>query len=322
MKVFLLVASTVLWLTTATLRAADHLDAPLVGADGRTDINDLYVFQSPTNPSNTVMIMTVNPLAGVMSGFDFDPKASYDFNVDIDGDAIQDYTVRTEFSNPNRRTGEQRYKVRLLMPRGKKTLANGKTGESTSVRGGGKVAVGVYDDPFFFDLVGFQNGLAFDGTDFFAGLNVTAIAVEVPSSLFETNTIGVWASTEDRAGQIDRIGRPAINTVLIPSDRKDEFNFGVPADDFVDFGADVNAAITGLSGDADYAETLTGILLPDVLTVDTSDPAGFLNGRQLVDDVIDIELFVLTMGAFTAGDGVDMNDVPFSDRFPYLAPAH
>ena len=27
--------------------ASDHLDAPLVKKDGRTDINDVYVFQSP-----------------------------------------------------------------------------------------------------------------------------------------------------------------------------------------------------------------------------------------------------------------------------------
>ena len=47
--------------------AADHLDAPFVKTDGRIDINDVYVFQSPTNADNTVLAMTVNPAAGVLS---------------------------------------------------------------------------------------------------------------------------------------------------------------------------------------------------------------------------------------------------------------
>jgi hypothetical protein len=116
------------------------------------------------------------------------------------------------------------------------------------------------------------------------------------------------------------MGRPAINTVLIPSNRKDEFNQTAPEQDSASFGDDVRTAITGLSSAAN-ASALTDILLPDVLTFDTSNSAGFLNGRQLADDVIDAELGLLTEGALT-GDGVDMNDVPFLSAFPYLAPAH
>ncbi|HSB86400.1 MAG TPA: DUF4331 family protein, partial [Ilumatobacteraceae bacterium] len=67
--------------------AADHLDAPGVKADGRTDINDVYAFKSPTNTDNTVLIMTVNPLAGVVSGTTFHPDATYRFNIDDNGDA-------------------------------------------------------------------------------------------------------------------------------------------------------------------------------------------------------------------------------------------
>ena len=48
-------------------QAADHLEAPLVQADGRTDINDLYAFQSPEDPSKTVLVMTVNPGFGGQS---------------------------------------------------------------------------------------------------------------------------------------------------------------------------------------------------------------------------------------------------------------
>ena len=59
------------------------------------------------------------------------------------------------------------------------------------------------------------------GTDFFAGLDVSAIVLEVPSSELngaDTN-IGVWARTLNQNGdQIDRVGRPAINTALIVGD--------------------------------------------------------------------------------------------------------
>jgi hypothetical protein len=55
------------------------------------------------------------------------------------------------------------------------------------------------------------------------------------------------------------------------------------------------------------------------------DVAGFPNGRRLADDVTDIELRVVA-GALLdppntvpLGDGVDTNDKPFSDTFPYVA---
>jgi hypothetical protein len=56
-----------------------------------------------------------------------------------------------------------------------------------------------------------------------------------------------------------------------------------------------------------------------VLTFDTSNASGFLNGRQLANDVIDAELNLLTKGAVT-GDGVNGNNVSFLGAFPYLAP--
>ena len=70
------------------------------------------------------------------------------------------------------------------------------------------------------------------------------------------------------------------------------------------------------------ADALTPILLADILTFDTSNADGFLNGRQLADDVIDAELTLLTASDSPFGDGVDMNDVAFSDTFPYLGEAH
>jgi hypothetical protein len=69
---------------------------------------------------------------------------------------------------------------------------------------------------------------------------------------------------------------------------------------------------------------------PNRLGVLGGDNAGFPNGRRLADDVVDIELRALA-GATPLtpefnkppnnqlGDGVNANDVPFLNRFPYVA---
>ncbi len=292
------------------VRASDHLDAPALQAagNGDRDINDLYVFQSPANANNTVLIMTVNPFAGVMSGTTFGTDVGYEFQVDNNGDAVADVTYNATFD-----AGQN-----VTLKRNGSTVVTGNAATSLPIPSGGMVQTGLFDDPFFFDLAGFQNEFMFTGDDAFAGADVSAIVLEIPSSELGGPDVGVWARTLSAGNQVDRVGRPAINTVLIPSARKDEFNQSAPDQDPADFGADVLAAITALSN-ATNAATLTDILLPDVLTFDTSNSAGFLNGRQLADDVIDAELNLLTAGAVT-GDGVNMNDVTFRSSFPYLAP--
>jgi hypothetical protein len=259
--------------------------------------------------------MTVNPFAGVVSGTTFRPGASYDIKIDNTGDAVADVTYSASFTDTG--SGQS---INLL--RNGTSISKGAVGGAIGVSSGGTLQAGVFDDPFFFDLAGFENGLMFIGDDTIAGSNISAIVLEVPSSELGTN-IGVWATTSVGGSQIDRSGRPAINTVLIPSDRKNEFNQTSPADDPSLFAADVQASIESLNGgDATHASTLTSILLPDVLTFDTSSAAGFLNGRGLADDVIDAELTLLTNSASPIGDGVDANDLAFPGTFPYLAAAH
>jgi hypothetical protein len=62
---------------------------------------------------------------------------------------------------------------------------------------------------------------------------------------------------------------------------------------------------------------------PNRLGVLAKDNGGYPNGRRLTDDAVDIDLQVVA-GALKGnkvplGDGVDQNDVPFLDEFPYLA---
>lgn len=322
-----------------TSGAADHQEAPLVAADGRTDINDLYAF---TNGPNTVLIMTVNPAAGVLSPTTFDDDAVYRFIIDNDGDAKRDKTIRVRFGEPDG-DGNQRVTIRGA---GGKGRTRGTTGETITLPGGGQGIVGTFDDPFFFDLEAFFGDVKGKGTrsfcdgsevDFFAGLNVSAIVLEVPTASLTDgdSTFSVWGETRNSSGRIDRMGKPAISTVLIDDGNEDAFNSNRPRRDVRKWADEVSANLQLLSGldgdgyDAATADSIARLLLPDVLTLDTNSSEGFvpaLNGRQLADDVIDFELFVVTGGLTSApvldSDCVDANDVPFPTAFPYLAPGH
>ena len=325
--------------------AADHLDAPGLtppGGDTRMDITDVYAFQSPSNSENTVLIMGVNPLAGVLNDGTFRAgNASYAFKIDTDGDARENLTFRITFSRPDNSLA-QRVTIGLnpgvdsdLGGPMRNRIGKGMTNEVIALDGGGMLFAGVMDDPFFFDLEGF---LALDfcapgeeRPNFFAGLNISAIVVEVPGAWFDTNNIGVWARTVANSQQIDRMGRPAINTVFIPNNplepqgtepsMKNKFNAALPRNDQKRFRAEVVDTLKIFYGDDEATiNALADVLLPDILTLDTSDASGFLNGRGLADDVIDAEYALVTNGTVTT-DCVG-NDSAFTDTFPYLAPAN
>jgi hypothetical protein len=295
--------------------AADHLDAPGLtppGGDLRTDITDIYAFQSPATSSDAVLIMDVNPAAGVFGGTTFKAGAYYEIKLDTNGDAKEDMTYRVVFGTPNG-GGVQSVKVMKLPASGGSTvIGTGSTGSTITLNGGGKLIAGLYDDPFFFDLAAFlhdvkhvDNGRSFcDGntTNFFYGLNVNSIVLELPRTNLGTDNVGYWGRTVWNNVQIDRMGRPAINTVFIPSNMKNAYNAGKPRNDVRDFST--------------YLGSFASALLPDILTVDFGSTSGFLNGRKLADDVIDIELNLVTSGAITT-DCVP-NDSTFSNSFPYL----
>ena len=86
--------------------------------------------------------------------------------------------------------------------------------------------------------------------------------------------------------------------------------------DLVALTGDVVDTLLSLGNSQARADALANILLPDILTYDTSSSAGFLNGRKLTDDVIDAELGLITNNAVTT-DCVN-NDSTFLSGFPYL----
>jgi hypothetical protein len=314
---------------------ADHRDAPLTKDSPKADINDVYAFKSG---NNLVIAMTVNPLTSPANtgSLSLDPNTVYQFKIDKNGDAIADTAIKLTFSGSG---PVQDVTVRQAQGSAASTndasgdvVAQGKTSAGSGVTviegQGGKFYVGPRDDPFFFDLAGFQNGLNFTGVDTFKGTNITAIVVEIPaqfvSALSTNGALGVWATTNrpNSLGvyeQLDRMGRPAINTVFIPSDQKDAFNQNGPDKDVSLYTDEVKAALDSLASPS--TDTLAGLLLPDILTIDTTKAVGYLNGRDLDDDVIDISLQAIT-GNTAATDKVNANDKAFGTTFPYLAAPH
>ncbi|HVM17525.1 MAG TPA: DUF4331 domain-containing protein [Gaiellaceae bacterium] len=123
-----------------------------------------------------------------------------------------------------------------------------------------------------FDTLAFRRfpGNAGGGKDFFAGYAVHTVSLQIPISQLQArnNIIGVWSTTErpaltvrtvnvktrvrvkgkvrtrivrrqvvgNRFVQVSRLGNPLVNEVLIPTNRKDEWNRGTPRDDGTKFG--------------------------------------------------------------------------------------
>ncbi|HYO42277.1 MAG TPA: DUF4331 family protein [Candidatus Limnocylindrales bacterium] len=369
--------------------AADHLDAPAAKADHRVDITDVYAFRSGAR--DTTLVLNVDGLLtpAASKAATYRTDSLYELKVDRDQDGTADLAYRVRFSDAWRNqdgTKSQRYVVRRET--GKEAARNVWSGSVVArglttpykhsinsgwVSGGGSIFAGVRDDPFFFDLpgfVGFKEELLggstdlntllgdFTGNDTFAGTNVLSIAIKLPNAKLggTGNTVGVFATTSVRSNggwkQIDRMGRPAINTVfnglLLPSDNdyngleKDAFNVQGPSKDRGTSTDNVTTVLNAIgnvltvNGATPYTageiSAIAGVLLPDELTIKLGSSASFasgtslatlgLNGRQLGDDVIDAEFALLTNFVITTGDGVAANDRAFRSTFPYLAGPH
>jgi hypothetical protein len=323
--------------------------------DARVDITDHYAFQKPGDRHRSILILNVNPLAPTHAD-EFRHDAVYETLVDTNGDAKPDIAFRYRFSRKEH--GQQFARVtRVELERELEDghlereheadvlvqhapVSFGSQAHITRGEHGVRFFAGFRSDPFFFDLLGFLNGLKFTGSDFFIDKNVFGIVLDVPNRLLGTNPkIGVWTRTlvpmtlqPDHLTQADQMGRPAINTVFNHGNDKNLFNVTPPAkqrqlrsvdpptagETFLDKFRDELEALGGYS--AAQALGIAKILLPDVLTFDYSSAAGFLNGRRLQDDVIDIELNLVTNGKVT-GDGVGPH-TDYLSEFPYLGKPH
>jgi Domain of unknown function (DUF4331) len=227
--------------------------------------------------------------------------------------------------------------------------------------------------------------------DFVSGYNVNTIAVEVPIAMLTRTgtvvsktdpaaTIGAWGTTSRpritvrRAplpaqssgswSQVQRMGNPLINELIIGTGHKDYWSMTEPKDDsqFANFDLDpllarVFNAIYGIKVPNPPRTDLLPLVvyLPpiaapgtpqgpvaDLLRLNTGvaptprgsrrrlgllagDAAGYPNGRRVSDDVTDISARAVAgilagpTYNYRIGDGVNTNDVPYQETFPYAA---
>src|SRR5580704_16971395 len=155
--------------------------------------------------------------------------------------------------------------------------------------------------------------------------------------------------------QVDRVGNPLTVEALIPLPMKDYWNRSQPANDqqfasFIGapfFVSGILQGVFNLTVPPTPRNDLLGVYVPDITRVDLTiaptplasqsrlgplggDNAGWpFGGRRPNDDVVDIGLRALAgilVPGFTnapaLGDGVNENDVPTLDHFPFHAPPH
>ena len=284
--------------------AADHRDAPTIDDYSAIDINDVFMFRDPSNCSpgpgcNLVVALSTQAVADPLFGssYHFQENALYRLNFTTRADAHPTATIDFVFSSfANGPTcpapGPACQTYRAVFPNGAVidgTAVQGVSGKSHAdptplfaKSGDITVFAGPRQDPFFFDLVGFNRSTAsgtnqFTGVDAFTGKNINAIVVEFPASMvFPANSCvsqtpglpltpcGVWAVTylgnfnyddperfekhPEGLKQVDRMGNPAVNTALISAPFKDAFNFGEPKDDAKNFSGVIANQILTLDG--------------------------------------------------------------------------
>ncbi len=198
-----LVAAGTAWFANEEApQAADHTDPPAAfpAAGDAADIGDLYAWHDANATTLTVVLTFAGPLPPVADQTGtYDADVLYGIHIDNNDDDIANHDIWVRFAQND--LGEWGLQ------------ATGLPGEAGPVEGAvetelsgtsARIWAGLRDDPFFFDLEGFQDtlstgALAFDPTrDSFAGANVTAIVLEVPVSAAmggNTDPLQIWATT-------------------------------------------------------------------------------------------------------------------------------
>jgi|AP45_3_1055517.scaffolds.fasta_scaffold17535_2 hypothetical protein len=175
--------------------AADHAEAPGAAADSAADIADFYAWH--TENDTLVMVVTFAPLTPAGGEATWDADVLYSFHIDTDGDNTPDFDVRTRFGQND--ADEWGMLVEGLP--GEDGPLVGPVATMAEGTNGAKAWAGITDDPFFFDLEGFETtlmtgALSFDpNRDSLAGVNVTSIVVEVPLSALGSTNLSLWATT-------------------------------------------------------------------------------------------------------------------------------
>jgi hypothetical protein len=301
------------------------------------------------------MALTVNPDAGAGSPDTFREEGLYCFRFDINGDTREDVTFKIRFGEvAHSADDEQRHIQRFEIRRATgdtalrgvdgELLLEGRIGQITTERGiwafaglapdlfaGDAAALGVFRNALYkeekFAPEVFQNR-----KNFFAGRNVTAIVLEVPSQLVGSGQVRAWAtvSLSGHAAevQVSRWGLPLITNIFMPDmEMREDYNRAVPTEDLARFSLQISnivEKVTRLAGSttnpADYAKQFLARICPTTLPYTLDSEASFtvagFNGRDLADDVMDVMLSLTTNTAL--GDGVAPDQRRIRSEFPYF----
>ena len=206
-----LAAGAALTLPGLNLTAADHLDPPgrtdpSVDAtpDRAADIADLYAFY---DANRLYLILTFAGPAPTSRAATYDPDVLYTINISNRAPRTNtEIPVNIRFG-PGAQAGE--FGVQVTGIPGVSGPIVGSV-ESTITKDNVEVHAGLFDDPFFFDLQGFMETSS-SGTlsfmpsrDFFAGQNITAVAISIPRDRIAngSNPLDIWAETSRFGGQL------------------------------------------------------------------------------------------------------------------------
>ncbi|MCE7993759.1 MAG: DUF4331 domain-containing protein [Roseivirga sp.] len=199
--------------TSIYLMAADHNEAQAIMGTG-SDIADLYAFQSPANSNYMVLGATVQGLLSpaATANASFDENVMIEFNIDNNGDAVEDLVIQCIFENGQ---------VSMYGPYAPATTGLNSTidktatltqaditsyGANATIGRNGNISLfaGPRDDPFFFDfnqfgaiLGGSATSFNNPGDDSFKGTNVLAVVLELPKSMLGSGeSINTWVETK------------------------------------------------------------------------------------------------------------------------------
>ncbi|MFF1696401.1 DUF4331 family protein [Streptomyces sp. NPDC058257] len=303
--------------------------------DPRSHITDLYVFQKPGDASKTILVININPTSPITDDA-VDHESVYEVGVDTDADAVTDIAFRIRFSPVQ----DSAQTATLQLATGREAAADLDAGDTVlldaqvtfgsepqiTVAGDFRLFAGLRSDPFFADPVGANDKFHWTGKDFFADKNVFGIVLEVPNSTLGPNPqVGVWARVlvphEGRLVQGDRAGQPGIDNNFNQNDAdKRVWNQQEPSDDREGFLDKFAHVFEHAGHPKDRATALAESLLPDLLTYDYTSAAGFPNGRNLTDDVINMGVAQLSNGA-VPHDGLRPHTDLRTD-FPFLGNPH
>lgn len=177
----------------STALAADHAEAPGSSADAAADIADFFAH---VDNDTFVGAITFAGLSTSQQGT-YDTDVLYTIHIDQDLDAVSDLDIEFRFGQNS--AGEWGVQATNLPDI---SMLMGPV-ESVLTEGDFKLFAGQRDDPFFFDLQGFNDTLmtgtlGFDSNrDSLAGTNVTAIVFSGPASAISggQTSIQTWATT-------------------------------------------------------------------------------------------------------------------------------